>query len=73
MLHAAAAVRRDDAEVFFIRFEQARDEVAVALFQMAQHAHFVFKTPLRVQAVIGFENAPIKTQMDGRAERVFDL
>ena len=40
---------------------------------MFEHAHLVRKPRGRVRSVIRLEHAPIKTQMDGGTERVFDL
>ena len=43
VFHAAAAIRRDDAEFFFVGFKQSRDEIAAARFEKFQDAHFIFK------------------------------
>jgi hypothetical protein len=73
MIHAAAAVGGDDFQIFFIRFEQARDKITAARFKKSQDVHFVFKTFLRIGAMIIFDHAPVEAQVDGGAESVFDF
>ena len=49
VLDAGAAVAGDDAQVFFVRFEQAGDEIAAARGEVPQHAHLILEPFVRVR------------------------
>ena len=68
-----AALGGDNAEFGRIDLEQAGDEVAAALFQMAEYAHLVVEPRLGVGPVVTLLHPAIKAEADGGAEGVFDL
>jgi len=71
MFHAAAAVCSDDLEFPGIGFKQPWNESAAARFKMAQNAHLVGESRLRVWFVIGLEHPSIEAQMDGCTQSIF--
>jgi hypothetical protein len=73
MLHARPAVGRGDPQFPRFRLQQSRHKSTLAAFQEAQDFDFALEALRGVRAVVRLEDAPIETDLDGGAERVFDL
>jgi hypothetical protein len=68
-----AAVGGDDFECGRVRFQEARDEVAAAVFKVLEHTDFIGKTFGGLVSAESLVDPAIKTDADDGALGVFDL
>jgi hypothetical protein len=73
MFDTAAAIGGDDAKFFVVGFEQARDKIASACFEMAKDFYFAFEAGFGVRAVVGLDDPAIEGKVHRRPEGIFDV